>query len=408
MAYCASGCKGRADAEQEIVREEPVVEPVRRAPMVRAVRLARGQTLTDLLSDVGLPVTDQLVTELHRVFDPRRLRPGTVVAYATTPTDSQTAGVMLDDTVVRARFQQGVWYVTRDSIPLLVDTVLVGAELEAGESVMAAADRAISSLPPINRAVLVAEFVELYRNQINFRRDMREGDRFAVMATRWLRPDGSVRDHQILAAALTIRQDAHYRVFFSHRQGAGYFPPDGQAVRASLTRFPTRTPRITSSFNLRRRHPVLGIVRPHFGVDLYASPNTPIRSVGDGTVTRAGRVGGYGTAVFINHGGGAATRYAHLARVAPGIVPGRRIRRGETIGFSGSTGNSAGPHLHFEVLLDGRPVDPTTTRLPTDEPVTAEAVAAFADVVRERMPLIEAAVTRSGQPAARTTATPSQ
>lgn len=387
----ALGCEPRVEEpERPIVA--PAIEAVPRPPPVDeySVALRRGQTLSQLLSRTPLPATDQLLSTLQALFNPRHLQPGTKLAYEVSATSVtfHAMQIPLGDVIVRAERWRDTWRATMDSVPFRTDTVVVGARLRAGESVVAAAERAIRSLPRENRAVLVAEFVELYRDAVNFRRDMRAGDAFAVMATRRVRPDGSVRDHHILAAQLTNKQAAHYRVFFSHPQGAGYFPPDDAAIRASLTRFPIQTPRITSSFKPRRRHPVLGIVRPHFGIDLQAPPGTPVQAVGDGRVTKAGREGGYGNAVFIDHGHGFASRYAHLARIPAQVRPGRRVVRGETIGFSGSSGNSAGPHVHYELLFNGRPVDPTRTRLPTDDPVGEDAVMAFGEVVRERLPIL--------------------
>lgn len=385
------GCEGGVEQpERPIVA--PAIDAVPRPPPVDeySVALRRGQTLSQLLSLTPLPATDQLLRALETFLNPRHLQPGTKLAYevSATTVPFHAVDIPLGDVIVRAERWRDTWRATMDTVPLRTDTVVVGAELRAGESVVAAAHRAILSLPPVNRAVLVAEFAELYRDEVNFRRDMRPGDAFAVMAIRRVRPDGSVRDHHILAAQLTNQQRAHYRVFFSHSQGAGYFPPDGAAIRASLTRFPTRRPRITSSFKPRRRHPVLGIVRPHFGIDLHAPPGTPVQAVGDGRVTKAGREGGYGNAVFIDHGHGFASRYAHLARIPGQVRPGRRVVRGETIGFSGSSGNSAGPHVHYELLFNGRPIDPTRTRLPTDDPVGEDAVVAFGEVVRERLPIL--------------------
>jgi murein DD-endopeptidase MepM/ murein hydrolase activator NlpD len=156
-----------------------------------------------------------------------------------------------------------------------------------------------------------------------------------------------------------------------------YYARDGESLKRAFLRAPLEFRRISSAFSRSRFHPVLGVNRPHNGIDYAASPGTPVRAVGDGTVTRAGWGGGYGNVVDIRHARGYTTRYAHLRGFASGVRSGGRVRQGDIIGYVGSTGLATGPHLHFEFHLNGRPIDPNSVRDVTGEPLHARNRPAF-------------------------------
>lgn len=153
-------------------------------------------------------------------------------------------------------------------------------------------------------------------------------------------------------------------------QGGFYFA-DGKTARLSFRRFPLNAFRMTSGFSAGRRHPVLGRVRPHLGVDLAAPRGAPVYAVADGIVKAADRsLSGYGNRIDIRHGGGIMTRYGHLSGYARGIQPGKVVTRGQLIGYCGSSGLATGPHVHFEFHVNDKPVDPSAVALPggTDLP----------------------------------------
>jgi murein DD-endopeptidase MepM/ murein hydrolase activator NlpD len=136
-----------------------------------------------------------------------------------------------------------------------------------------------------------------------------------------------------------------------------YLDPDGKNIKGFLLRTPVDGARITSLFGIRR-HPVLGYTRAHQGVDFGAGTGTPILAAGDGVVLEARRWSGYGNWLRIRHGGGWDTGYGHISRYAPGIRPGMRVRQGQVVAYVGSTGLATGPHLHYEVWLNGARVNP--------------------------------------------------
>ena len=155
-----------------------------------------------------------------------------------------------------------------------------------------------------------------------------------------------------------------------------HFDEGGRTTRSFLLRNPIPTGRFTSGFG-NRRHPILGYVRPHTGVDWAAPRGTPIIAPGDGTVDRAGWNGGYGRQTAIRYGDGYLTTFNHQSKIADGVIPGARVRQGQIIGYVGSTGQSTGNHLHYELLINGKKVDPMRVRLPSRQGLSGAALTAF-------------------------------
>ena len=149
----------------------------------------------------------------------------------------------------------------------------------------------------------------------------------------------------------------------------GFYTADGRTVEAGFLRYPLNFMLVTSAFSHGRKHPVLKKRRPHLGVDLAAPYDTPVLAVADGEVVEADWAGNYGRTVGIRHDAQYATGYSHLAAIAPGIIPGARVRKGDIIGFVGRSGLATGPHLHFSMLRGETVVDPLAARLPQSAPL---------------------------------------
>jgi len=159
--------------------------------------------------------------------------------------------------------------------------------------------------------------------------------------------------------------------FIDDSDRSDYFTPDGHSVRKAFLRSPVDF-RVSSSFNPRRRHPVLKTVRPHRGVDYAAPRGTPIKAAGDGKVIFRGVKSGYGNAVILQHGGNITTLYAHMSNFAAKARLGTRVRQGQTIGFVGKTGLVTGVHLHYEYRLNGVHRNPRTVKLPQADPIASK------------------------------------
>jgi len=177
------------------------------------------------------------------------------------------------------------------------------------------------------------------------------------------------------ADELSGKLEALYR-YVSPNGDVGFYNADGTNVKKALLRTPVDGARISSSFGMRH-HPILGFTRMHQGVDFAVPAGTPIMASGDATVLSAGWAGGYGNMVVLRHNGSYATAYGHMSRIARGIKPGVYVRQGEVIGYVGMTGLATGPHLHYEVRVDSKAINPLGVRLAATQKLEGGALADF-------------------------------
>ena len=204
------------------------------------------------------------------------------------------------------------------------------------------------------------QMVKLFGHKVDFERDLKLGDRIDLIYDRAVTDSGrTVQTGDLIYAA--IKGIRFYR--FEHGGKADYFDASGENIRGFLLRTPVASGEITSGFGMRR-HPILGYNRMHQGIDFGVGVGAPVLAAGDGVVEDAGRWGGYGNWLKIRHAGGWATGYAHLLKFAPGIVPGQPVHQGQVVAYVGTTGLSTGPHLHYEIWLNGNRVDPVSARVP--------------------------------------------
>ncbi len=225
---------------------------------------------------------------------------------------------------------------------------------------------------------LIMQLTEIFGWDIDFVLDIRKGDSFAVVYEElWL--DGrKFRDGRILAARFTNRGKSYEALRYTDPKGhTDYYDPQGHSLRKAFLRTPVKFSRISSRFNLKRRHPILNRIRAHKGVDYAAPIGTPVKSTGDGKVIFAGRKGGYGRVVIIQHGGVYSTLYGHLHRFARGIHRGKRVRQGQVIAYVGKSGLATGPHLHYEFRVNGVHKDPLKVKLPKARPLPKAYLADF-------------------------------
>lgn len=219
---------------------------------------------------------------------------------------------------------------------------------------------------------------EVFGYDIDFVLDIRDGDQFTVIYEQISRPGHETVDGAILAAEF-VNDGKTYRAvrYVADDGSADYYSTEGTSLRKAFLRTPVNFTRISSHFNLRRRHPVLNTIRAHKGVDYAAPIGTPVRATGDGKVHFVGNKGGYGRTVILQHGDHYRTVYAHLSRFARAIGNGQRVRQGQTIGYVGQSGLATGPHLHYEFQVDGSHRNPLTIDLPRGESIPTRLIADF-------------------------------
>ena len=360
-------------------------------PTMAEVELRRGDTLLGVLERAGVAPSEAhaAVGTLREVADLRRLQIGQRLALALAPAggggDAVLARLVLPvdpaTEVHLVRGHDGGFAARSVPRPLRGETVTVAVPI--ADSFYAAG--AAAGLPPAT----LAEMVKLLSWDVDFQRDIQPGDLLEAVHRRQLNAEGELAGAGELAfvgLATTGRTIAAYR-FVAPDGSADYYDRDGRPLRKWLLRTPVDGARLSSGFG-KRRHPILGYTRMHRGIDFAAPKGTPVFAAGAGVVELAGRNRGYGNYVRVRHTGGYATAYAHLARFAPGLKPGRRVEQGEVIGLVGASGLATGPHLHYEVLYRGEQVNPLTLDAVQGEPLRGNALRAFmavrAAIDRER------------------------
>jgi murein DD-endopeptidase MepM/ murein hydrolase activator NlpD len=226
----------------------------------------------------------------------------------------------------------------------------------------------------------VAEFADQLAYDVDFERDVLPGDGFEMVFERQVdRGGATVRTGDLLFMAFEPKVGKPRRFYRFLEPDTGkvdFFDEAGYSIRRFLMATPINNARLTSSFGMRM-HPILGYNRMHKGVDFGAAVGTPVMAAGDGIVDEAGKKAGYGNYVRIRHVNGYATAYGHLSRIAPGIRKGARVSQSQVIAYSGNSGLSTGPHLHYEVLANNQQINPQSAKLPTGRQLTGPTWVAF-------------------------------
>ncbi len=235
---------------------------------------------------------------------------------------------------------------------------------------------------PVN---IIMNMVSIFGWDIDFSLDIRKGDHFKIIYNELYQEGEKIKNGQILAAEFTNRNKTYQAILYTDPAGnSNYYSPDGKSMRKAFLRNPVKFSRISSRFTKKRWHPVLSKWRSHKGVDYAGPTGTPIYAAGDGRIIHAGRKGGYGNTVIIEHGGKYTTLYAHMNAFNKNARKGRRIKQGQTIGYIGSTGLVTGPHLHYEFRVSGVHRNPLTVKLPAAEPINKQYKADF-DLTKDKL-----------------------
>ena len=217
---------------------------------------------------------------------------------------------------------------------------------------------------------VIMDLVYIFGWDIDFVHDIRPGDSYSLIYEEVFVNGEKKLDGDILIAEFINRDRTHTAIRYKLQNGfSEYFSLEGRNVKKAFLRSPVKFSYISSSYNLKRRHPILHKVRAHTGVDYAASRGTPVRTTGDGTVVFVGKKGGYGNLVEIKHTEDYSTRYAHLNKFHSKIKVGKKVKQSETIGYVGRTGTATGDHLHYEFRVNGKHTNPVTVKLPNAKPI---------------------------------------
>jgi len=211
---------------------------------------------------------------------------------------------------------------------------------------------------------IIIEFARLYGFQVDFQRDIRKNDSFQLIYETFVDENGKVFENgNILYANLILRGQYNQLYYFPKKKFDGHYDENGKSVKKALMKTPINGARLSSSFGMRK-HPILGYNKMHKGTDFAAPEGTPIMASGDGVIIKAGWCGGGGNCVKIKHNKTYQTIYAHMKNFSNLAIPGNRVKQGQIIGYVGSTGMSTGPHLHYEVIENGKKINSQLLKLP--------------------------------------------
>ena len=214
-------------------------------------------------------------------------------------------------------------------------------------------------------ANIIIDFAGIYGFQVDFQRDIRKKDKFQIMYEIFLNEKGEIIETgEILFANLKLSGQDNSLYYFDEQGSQGHYDKNGRSVKKALMKTPINGARLSSPFGMRK-HPIDGYNKMHKGTDFAAPMGTPIMASGDGVVKKAGWCGGGGNCVKIKHNSTYQTVYAHMSKFARGIKAGVRVKQGQTIGYVGSTGKSTGPHLHYEVIVNGKKINSQKLKLPS-------------------------------------------
>ena len=221
-------------------------------------------------------------------------------------------------------------------------------------------------------ANIIIEFARIYGFQVDFQRDIRKKDSFQMMYEVFVDDNNKIIETgNILFSNLNLSGENNSLYYFDIKGSEGHYDKNGKSVKKALMKTPINGARLSSPFGMRK-HPIDGFNKMHRGTDFAAPMGTPIMASGDGVIKKAGWCGGGGNCIVIKHNSTYQTIYAHMSKFASGIRTGVRVKQGQTIGFVGSTGKSTGPHLHYEVVINGKKVNSQTLKLPSGKVLKGE------------------------------------
>tara|TARA_Y100000768_G_scaffold31280_1_gene20638 strand:+ start:260 stop:1552 length:1293 start_codon:yes stop_codon:yes gene_type:complete len=221
-------------------------------------------------------------------------------------------------------------------------------------------------------ANIIIEFARIYGFQVDFQRDIRRKDKFQILYETFVnQKNETIETGEILFANLNLSGQDNSLYYFDKVGSEGHYDKNGKSVKKALMKTPINGARLSSSFGMRK-HPIDGYNKMHRGTDFAAPTGTPIMASGDGVIKKAGWCGGGGNCVKIRHNSTYQTVYAHMSKFARGIKAGVRVKQGQTIGYVGSTGKSTGPHLHYEVIVNGKKVNSQKLKLPSGKILKGE------------------------------------
>ncbi|HAK88984.1 MAG TPA: peptidase M23 [Nitrospiraceae bacterium] len=341
--------------------------------------IKNGETFFDVFKKYGLNVTElfkirQASANIHRLREVYPGQPYKIIIDRNNAVNTFSYWIN-DDSVLNITRTETGFSAEKKDIEYEKRTLHLGGLIK---------DNLISSVGNGKENLLLAlELSDVFAWDIDFNTDIRNGDIFK-MVVEGLYLDGEFRKYgNILSAEFVNNGEAYKAYRFEHNGRSDYYDPAGKSLRKAFLKAPLSFRRISSGFSSGRFHPVLKIYRPHHGLDYAAPAGTPVSAIGDGTVVFTGVKGQYGNLVIVRHPNGYRTYYGHLSKIEKNIKKGVKVQQGQIIAAVGSTGLATGPHLHYEVRIKNRPINPLSVKIPPQNFIPKKLRIAFQRVRRD-------------------------
>ena len=330
-----------------------------------------GETFNSILEDYSIDKKEinEIKKTLTKEIDLNKLKKGQKIIFTIDQSNNYIKDLILQTSNVKKI------YLTRDTSDKGFSQKILVTKLN--KNIIYKEDAILQSLykSAMNQKIpanTIIEFARIYGFQVDFQRDIRKNDNFQIMYEVFVDDNKKIiGTGNILYANLKLSGEDNSLYYFDKDESKGHYDKNGKSVKKALMKTPINGARLSSPFGMRK-HPIDGFNKMHKGTDFAAPLGTPIMASGDGLVKKAGWCGGGGNCVVIKHNSTYQTIYAHMSKFASGIRSGVRVKQGQTIGYVGSTGKSTGPHLHYEVIVNGKKINSQTLKLPSGKILKGE------------------------------------
>jgi murein DD-endopeptidase MepM/ murein hydrolase activator NlpD len=365
----------------KIVEEKPSA-PSMQLPAKLNVSVKQGDTLLSMLVERGIAPEEakNIITSMGKIYNPKNITVGQSMQLHLDKSKYDMNRASLRELSINVSPLKSINLLrTSDkdvfSVKEIKEPTSNGVGHAGGIITSSLYQTAMNAGLPAN---MIHEIINALSYDVDFQRDIHDGDELSVVFERTQTNKGATASYgKILYISLILDDKELYLYRHVSKDGySGYYTNKGESVKKALLKTPINGAQITSGFGMRV-HPLMGYSKMHKGVDFGAATGTPIYAAGDGIVDEAGKKGGYGNYVRIKHNNNYSTAYAHASRIAKGVKPGASVRQGQVIAYVGSTGNSTGPHLHYEILANGEQVNPSGVKFRTGQTLAGKELASF-------------------------------
>lgn len=345
-------------------------------PAVVSGVIARGDSASELLAPyLSATSVQQLVKASQKVHPLSQIRIGQPYTLVRTPDggDMERFEYEINDLkkLIVTRTEEGL---VAHVEPIVYDFQLV----RVGGTIRSSLFETLASTG--ESPILAVRIADIFGSEINFIKDLREGDSFSLLIEKRFRDDAFKGYGKVLGATFTNQGKRYEAYLFEAGDGGeAFYNAKGESLKKTLLKAPLAFTRISSGYSMNRKHPIFKTHKPHQGVDYAVPSGTPVKAVGDGVVTKAGWGNGFGNMVVLKHSGGLESMYSHLSGFASGAKKGTRVRQGQVIGYVGATGYATGPHLDFRLKQNGKYINPSRVVAPRGSAVPRGRMAAFAN-----------------------------